>query len=195
MKKIIIIFVSFFLIFIGNIANAWVPLAYYLLTANVGATVVISNSIHNNTLMYKRLESLSYSDTTHEKLNKSIHARLNLHFLVGSTRIETEYSKNILDSFGKVVKKYQDDTGDSIKILVYGFTDNKGGKKENIKISKKRSEYVKKYLIENYEFQNSNIKVKGFGDKYPLASNKTIEGRKNNRRVELQMLKFKHIEE
>ncbi|MEH6454080.1 MAG: OmpA family protein [Psychromonas sp.] len=74
----------------------------------------------------------------------------------------------------------------SVKIVAY--TDTSGPEAYNLKLSKKRAEAVRDYLIK----QGVNEKVidTGWqGEKNPIASNKTLAGRIKNRRVEIIYIK------
>jgi cytochrome c553 len=68
---------------------------------------------------------------------------------------------------------------------IIGFTDSSGFEKKNVRLSIKRAESVKKYLVKNGIAANRII-TKGQGSDYPLADNKTKEGRALNRRVEIR---------
>ena len=73
------------------------------------------------------------------------------------------------------------------KILIRGYTDTSGSLEANNKISRERAESVRKILIEN-GVDETNIEAQGFGPLNPLADNKTIDGRKLNRRVEITIV-------
>jgi outer membrane protein OmpA-like peptidoglycan-associated protein len=70
-----------------------------------------------------------------------------------------------------------------LKFSIEGHTDNQGGKGINQPLSEKRAEAVKTWL-EGKGIESNRLKTAGFGDSKPLDSNKTLEGRANNRRVE-----------
>ena len=70
-----------------------------------------------------------------------------------------------------------------IKVEVRGYTDNRGGKEHNRKLSKGRAESVKQYLVTK-GIDPARLKVKGYGPASPIASNKTAAGRAKNRRIE-----------
>lgn len=72
-----------------------------------------------------------------------------------------------------------------LKIEIDGYTDNIGSKKYNLKLSLKRAEAVKEILIRKYHISPKRIKVKGFGENYPLLPNTTETNRAINRRVEI----------
>ena len=66
---------------------------------------------------------------------------------------------------------------------IEGHTDNQGNKGINQPLSEKRAAAVKKWLV-GKDIEPARLKTKGFGDTKSLESNKTPEGRANNRRVE-----------
>lgn len=70
-----------------------------------------------------------------------------------------------------------------LKFSIEGHTDNQGGKGINQPLSENRAEAVKGWL-EGKGIESSRLKTAGFGDTKPIDSNKTLEGRANNRRVE-----------
>ena len=69
-----------------------------------------------------------------------------------------------------------------------GYTDNSGDAASNLELSKRRAEAVKAYLIEKGVSEN-RLTAKGFGINNPRADNTTKEGRAQNRRVELTIIK------
>lgn len=73
-------------------------------------------------------------------------------------------------------------------IVIEGHTDNVPGKKRNnLELSTLRASYVANYLIQNSGLAASNVAAAGYGDQKPYTSNKTIEGRKLNRRIEIRV--------
>ena len=71
------------------------------------------------------------------------------------------------------------------KLEVIGLTDNVDAETKNIRLSVKRAESVKQYLVKNGIAAN-RILSKGQGSANPLGDNKTKEGRALNRRVEIR---------
>ena len=71
---------------------------------------------------------------------------------------------------------------------IEGHTDNVGGKAINEKIGMERAEAVKKYLYEQYQIPLHKINVISYGAEKPVSSNKTKEGRAQNRRVVIRVL-------
>lgn len=71
-----------------------------------------------------------------------------------------------------------------LKVEVEGHTDSVGGEEYNQALSERRADSVKSYLT-GQGLQFGSITAKGFGEEHPVASNDTVEGRQQNRRVEL----------
>ena len=72
-------------------------------------------------------------------------------------------------------------------IIAVGHTDDVGTDAYNQKLSVKRAESVKAYLVSKGIEQN-RVYTEGKGEKQPIASNKTAEGRAKNRRVEIEVV-------
>ncbi len=72
-----------------------------------------------------------------------------------------------------------------LNLIIIGHTDNLGRDKMNISLSNERAHAVAKYLIAK-GIESMRLAWKGFGSKQPIADNATEEGRRKNRRVELQ---------
>jgi outer membrane protein OmpA-like peptidoglycan-associated protein len=71
---------------------------------------------------------------------------------------------------------------------VEGHTDSLGSKAMNEKIGLERAEAVKRYLFEQHQIPLHRINVISYGMEKPVASNKTREGRAQNRRVVVRVL-------
>jgi len=67
-----------------------------------------------------------------------------------------------------------------------GHTDSVGSKATNQALSERRANAVRDYLISN-GINADRLTAAGFGEDYPIASNKTRAGRKENRRVEVKL--------
>jgi OmpA-OmpF porin, OOP family len=105
-------------------------------------------------------------------------ATIDVKFKFNKADIVTEYDSELL-TFADVLKKYPD-----LHVIIEGHTDNVGTAKYNKTLSQKRAENVKKYLVDKLGIDASRLKTIGYGFEKPIASNKTAEGRKKNRRVE-----------
>ncbi len=73
------------------------------------------------------------------------------------------------------------------KIIVRGHTDSIGTEEYNMKLSERRAEAVKQALIAE-GIDGSIIVTEAYGESQPVASNKTKEGRQQNRRVEIEVI-------
>ena len=72
-------------------------------------------------------------------------------------------------------------------IIAVGHTDSVGSDVYNQKLSVKRAESVKAYLVSK-GIEKNRIYTEGKGEKQPVADNKTTEGRTKNRRVEIEVV-------
>lgn len=72
----------------------------------------------------------------------------------------------------------------SAKGSIEGHTDSVGNKKANMKLSQRRAESVRSYIIKHSSVDASRITAKGFGPTKPIADNKTAAGKAKNRRIE-----------
>ncbi len=76
---------------------------------------------------------------------------------------------------------------DDEKIEIGGHTDNVGSAKSNLVLSEARANTVRTYLIAK-GIDSARVTAKGYGFSVPVASNKTAEGRAQNRRTEVKIL-------
>jgi OmpA-OmpF porin, OOP family len=72
-------------------------------------------------------------------------------------------------------------------IIAVGHTDSVGSDAYNQKLSVRRSEAVKSYLVSK-GVEKNRVYTEGKGEKQPVADNKTGEGRAKNRRVEIEVV-------
>ncbi|GHJ94920.1 MULTISPECIES: OmpA family protein [Streptomyces] len=75
-------------------------------------------------------------------------------------------------------------TQGSGKVRVFGFTDNLGTYEHGLKLSKERAVAVQQVLARELE-PGTSYEIRGYSEDYPIADNRTEEGRKKNRRVEV----------
>ena len=108
------------------------------------------------------------------------------------------YAADAFFDFDKAVLKPEgkaklDDLVSKIKginlevIIAVGHTDSVGSDAYNQKLSVRRSEAVKAYLVSK-GIENNRVYTEGKGEKQPVADNKTAEGRAKNRRVEIEVV-------
>jgi OmpA-OmpF porin, OOP family len=67
-------------------------------------------------------------------------------------------------------------------IRIEGFTDSSGTESHNLDLSQRRADAVRDFLIDN-GISPRRITARGYGEVDPVASNATIAGRRENRRV------------
>ena len=72
-------------------------------------------------------------------------------------------------------------------IIAVGHTDSDGSDAYNQKLSVKRSDSVKAYLVSK-GVEKNRVYTEGKGEKQPVADNKTKEGKAKNRRVEIEVV-------
>jgi outer membrane protein OmpA-like peptidoglycan-associated protein len=93
-------------------------------------------------------------------------------------------SREGLEQVVKLLKAYPTNS-----LRITGHTDAMGGNAYNQDLSEKRAQAVREYLAREGNINSSRINVVGYGEKRPVASNATEEGRQQNRRVEIDILK------
>jgi outer membrane protein OmpA-like peptidoglycan-associated protein len=74
-------------------------------------------------------------------------------------------------------------------LRISGHTDASGGAAHNQALSEKRAQAVANYLMQKGNINAARVKTVGYGKRRPVASNATEEGRQQNRRVEIDILK------
>ena len=101
-----------------------------------------------------------------------------------------DFDKSVIKPAGK---EKLDDLIGKIKdinlevIIAVGHTDSVGSDAYNQKLSVRRSEAVKAYLVSK-GIEKNRVYTEGKGEKQPVADNKTAEGRAKNRRVEIEVV-------
>jgi outer membrane protein OmpA-like peptidoglycan-associated protein len=76
----------------------------------------------------------------------------------------------------------------AVKFDIEGHTDSTGSNTLNQKLSDDRANAVKNYFVSK-GIDANRLSAKGFGEDMPIDSNKTSQGRANNRRVEIKVVK------
>jgi len=94
----------------------------------------------------------------------------------------TDSSRPVLDGVAGGLKQHP-----LIKVQLQGYTDSKGSVAYNMRLSRRRAEAVRQYLIED-GVDPSQLTARGYGPEHPVASNRTADGRSQNRRVVLEVL-------
>mgnify|MGYP000443884298 CR=1 FL=1 len=101
-----------------------------------------------------------------------------------------DFDKSVLKADGKAKL---DDLAGKVKainlevIIAVGHTDSVGADAYNQKLSVKRADAVKAYLVSK-GIEKNRVYTEGKGEKQPVADNKTDAGRSKNRRVEIEVV-------
>jgi hypothetical protein len=77
------------------------------------------------------------------------------------------------------------------KLKISGHTDSQGDANLNKKLSQRRAESIKKYLVTKGNLVDSRIEAQGYGSTMPIVPEKTDTDRKINRRVEFEIFRPK----
>jgi outer membrane protein OmpA-like peptidoglycan-associated protein len=103
---------------------------------------------------------------------------LHIEFPTGGTDIGPQYREQIAQVADRLTK-FTD-----TKATIEGYTDDQGADENNRRLSQKRAESVRDYLIREFKIPADRLKAVGYGESNPVADNATPEGRQKNRRVE-----------
>ena len=106
-----------------------------------------------------------------------------LNFPAESAQITADTAKR-LDGIAVLLKGYE-----SKKILVQGHTADVGDKKSQQDLSLKRAQAVADYFVRKGVLKAAQLVIEGKGGTVPLAPNDKDEGRAQNRRVEITLLR------
>lgn len=103
-------------------------------------------------------------------------------FATDRTDIQDQ-SKTALDAAVELLKKHP-----SLRILIVGHTDSQGRRIYNIRLSRRRAESVKRYLV-SQGIDAGRLETHGVGPDEPIDTNYSTEGRRRNRRIEFEILR------
>ena len=118
------------------------------------------------TAAVEQLKSLDFNSITFEKNSSEL----------------TLQAKSTLDIAAKTLSDNPD-----VKIRIEGHTDSSGNPELNLTISQQRAKSVFDYFVTS-GIDQSRMEFEGLGDKHPVASNDTAEGRIKNRRIEIKAI-------
>jgi outer membrane protein OmpA-like peptidoglycan-associated protein len=102
----------------------------------------------------------------------------------------SEPTAKAIGFYQQMAKKVVESSGKSItqkKFLIVGHTDDVGDTEKNSVLSEQRARNVGRYF-EAAGISSANIYFQGAGETFPIADNKTVSGRLENRRVEITEL-------
>jgi OmpA-OmpF porin, OOP family len=133
---------------------------------------VISN---HPELMEGKTIAVTYAPTITDKVSSK---SFQIQFETGSATIK-QASYAVLDEILKSTV-----VAENLKVGVYGHTDNSGNDAANQTLSEQRANSVKAYLASK-GITTARMESKGMGSSKPVADNTTMEGKAQNRRVEI----------
>jgi OmpA-OmpF porin, OOP family len=133
---------------------------------------VISN---HPELMEGKTIAVTYAPTITDKVSSK---SFQIQFETGSATIKSA-SYAVLDEILKSTV-----VAENLKVGVYGHTDNSGNDAANQTLSEQRANSVKAYLASK-GITSARMESKGMGSSKPVADNTTMEGKAQNRRVEI----------
>ncbi|MDC6385313.1 OmpA family protein [Flagellimonas taeanensis] len=103
-------------------------------------------------------------------------------FDTGKSSIKAESTSVMVDII-QILNEYP-----NAKFTVEGHTDSVGSESLNQKLSEERANSVRSFLIDK-GISSSRLTAIGYGEAKPIATNNTAAGRKQNRRVEINLVK------
>jgi OmpA-OmpF porin, OOP family len=105
-----------------------------------------------------------------------------IHFDFDKSDIKPEFAV-ILDEAGLILQERPD-----VRVVIEGHTCSMGGDVHNQKLSERRAQSVRDYLVK-HGIAAERLEARGYGKSRPAYDNSTREGRSLNRRVEFQVIK------
>lgn len=126
----------------------------------------------------KELEKIAETKRTEQGLVSKL--KSDILFDTGKSDLKPEAKKNLKD-MAEIMKKYPENV-----LTIKGYTDSTGSQKINEDLSQKRAEAVKSELVTS-GLAVDVVGTQGMGPANPVADNKTSDGRKQNRRVEIEV--------
>lgn len=106
--------------------------------------------------------------------------KLTINFPLSSNDFSDE-AYELLDRFAETIFQTPD-----AEIIIKGYTDTSGSESYNLSLSIFRANVVKSYFV-GQGINPAKIKSFGMGSENPIESNATIQGRKANRRIEIEL--------
>lgn len=146
-----------------------------------------SNTLHSESLSFPETEAdwclalelhPNCSNTNWQGKGIAMRSAIRVQFYPNSAIMSTTIDSK-LDALGRALR-----TANNVTIVVEGHTDSIGNERYNIRLSKKRAQTVRKYLISKYAIKPQRLRAIGYGERYPIARNDSEKGRSINRRVE-----------
>jgi outer membrane protein OmpA-like peptidoglycan-associated protein len=103
-----------------------------------------------------------------------------VNFITGSATLTPESEKTLRAARAALL------ANTTVKIEIAGYTDNAGSSASNLKLSQRRADAVRAWLI-GQGIPSNRLTSRGYGASNPVASNTTAEGKAQNRRIEFHV--------
>lgn len=104
--------------------------------------------------------------------------KIKVEFEAGKTNLQDRYLSEV-EELAVIMK-----SNPEALVEIAGHTDNTGSDKLNTTLSGQRAKSVAEALVQKHGIESTRIKSTGYGPMKPIADNSTLDGRKQNRRVE-----------
>jgi OOP family OmpA-OmpF porin len=134
-------------------------------------------NVGKNSTEFKLISFLNDKDAVLDSAKGNWFEFTNVRFKTGGSEI-TEESIAQLTNMVAISKAYP-----KAQFKVGGYTDNTGDKAKNVELSQKRADVVVSELKKLGVANEALVGSKGFGEEWPIATNDTVEGKAQNRRV------------
>jgi len=116
-----------------------------------------------------------------EVKKEKIEIKQQVHFATNKYRVLPD-SFPLLNQVAQVLADFP-----KMRVSIEGHTDNVGGEAANMRLSQRRAEAVRDYLVSR-GISPSRLQAVGYGPTRPIASNKTAKGKGKNRRTEFRVV-------
>jgi OmpA-OmpF porin, OOP family len=131
---------------------------------------------------------IELSERETELLDKGMITEREIHFETAKWNILPQ-SYPTLDAIGNILIQWP-----QLRIEIGGHADARGSDAYNMDLTQKRATSVLEYLVAHFpQINKEQYTAVGYGERKPVASNKTVEGMAKNRRVEFKVLNTEEL--
>ncbi len=151
-------------------------------TPQVPKPITVSNAEETITVAHKPRSEVKLQGLSREELRAGSTVRIEKLFFKADSTSVTPDSRIVLDEIFEFL-----DANDDVVIEVGGHTNSVPPDAYCNALSKARAESVVSYLVA-HGIDKRRLYAKGYGKREPVATNKTVTGRRRNQRVEIKVL-------
>jgi outer membrane protein OmpA-like peptidoglycan-associated protein len=144
---------------------------------------IVKSVIKEQKVLAKKKPLVTLPFSCKKEFRKILHHK-KIYFSYNNTQIKRS-SYRLLNTFARIAKKCP-----KSRVIIEGYSDSRGKKAYNRKLSRQRAKAVKRYLVHK-GIAPRRLKTKGYGEAHPIATNRTKKGRRLNRRIEFKIKGFK----